>query len=514
MSIPKHIREHAILGIPTNAGASFATKPKTIGVIGDSISTAGVFNRYTVATQPATWLSVFGSRSETIAAGTGTFDFRISDNKLRWTAPSDTAGPWTTIVAGYNKLESGVAGKEVIVGIKMDQLPVSDTSYNVTLSDNSTLAYSEDGYWYQALKLTGFAYDPVTMLGIPSDSSAHVLARMSQLWSIDSYCDAITTMPDIVICMVGTNDIFAYSSTAASVITNINGIVAAIKARGSTPLLMTITARGSMSGADFAKVQEVNRHILGLGVSDKSVIVVDAFAATVDPAVSTGAPITGYTTDGIHLSNIGASILGKAIAAKLNAINGGIKGLPRSRFGGDATNMVTNTIFTGTSGGKGTGVTGNVPNLWSVNRLGTSLAQVGSIVPVTNEMPWTQLVCSGATANDTSQFYMTTAINVGASLNAGDFAFADCEFDVSGATGLQKIEAYIFCFNGSVGKTILAGRVAGTGNLQDAAFSGVMRTPIRKVYGDTINYNIFMRAVFSAGGGATLKWRCPGIFKA
>ncbi len=517
MSIPKHLKEHAILGIPSNAGNFFATKKPTIAYIGDSITALG--NGYVKfpTSSPASWLEIAGSRSWTMVitpSAVANIEFRVADSSIRYRAPNDaTWGAWTALRDGLNKLESGTAGLELLVGVKMDALPVIDTAYTSTQTNTSAWSSTCVGYFNHAQILSGQLLDVVSIQGIPGDTSANLLARLGDIWLYDGYLNTISARPDYVLVEIGTNDVFLIQRTASAINADIDSIVSTIKGNGSIPILMTITARNSATTPLFAVMQEVNRHIVSIGKNDSSVIVIDAFGATRDPAVLTGAAITNYLIDLAHLTNLGAYRVGKTIADTLVAkIGGGVKGKSVNNFGGDTSNFYTNNALIGTAGTAGTGVTGTVPTNLTVNRSGSTLATVVSVEAVANELPWVVLTSSGATAGDIAQALLTSRVLCSASVAAGAAIIGEVEFSASAFTALRRLDLYIECYNGSGSKYIICNKLYGSTessySIPDTTVTGILRTPLGATLPpDTVSFNLYCQAVYGTAGGGVVKFR-------
>ena len=515
MNIADHIKAHEILGVKS----SVAAKPRTIAYIGDSITAQGNgFVKFAGSAAPATWLYILGSRSWTMTispSASAVFEFRASDASVRYTAPNDTAGAWTPITRGLMKLESGSTGLECLVGVRVDLLPVSDATYNVTFSNTSTISNSCVGYWNHAQMLSGQLLECVSVQGISSDSLAHINARVSDIFEYNSYLEPISKRPGYVVVQGGTNDVFLYSRTAEDIKSDINSIVSTIKNNGATPILLTITARNSATTQLFAIMQEVNRHILNIGRTDANVIVVDTFKGTRDPAVLTGAAIANYLIDNAHPSILGAYRIGKCVADTLVArIGGGVKGSSEHAHGGDTANFYTNVACIGTAGAAGTGVSGTVPTNMTVNRSGSSISTAVSVEQVANELPWVVLTSSGATAGDSANLLLSSRVACSSSVAAGQRVIGEVEFSASSFSALRRIDLFIDCYNSTTltSQYIYASKLYGSTessySIPDTTISGIIRTPIDvKIPDGTTSLGMWCMAVYGASGSGTVKFR-------
>lgn len=504
--------------------SSSQTYKPTIAYIGDSITALGNGYIKFPATSPAAWLEIAGSRSWDMVispSAVADIEFRVADSNIRYRAPNDgTWGAWTALRNGLNKLESGTAGLELLVGVKMDDLPVADTAYTSTLTNTSSWSNSCVGYWSLAQTMSGQLLDVVSVQGVSGDSSAHLLARLGDVWLYDGYLNTISARPDFVCVEVGTNDCVLYARSAADIKADFDSIVAGIKARGSIPILMTITARNGATTPEFQLIAEINRYIRQLGHNDSSIIIVDAFGATRDPAVLTGNAISNYLIDLAHLSNLGAYRVGKTLAAALVAkVGSGVRGQSEHNFGGDASNFYTNNAFIGTAGTAGTGVTGTVPTNLTVSRSGSTLATVSSVEYVANELPWIVLTSSGATAGDSALALLSNRVLCSASVAAGSAIIGEVEFHASAFTALRRIDLFIECYNAGWSPTsryIVASKLYGSTessySIPDATYEGIIRTPIGALLpAGTTSFNLYAQAVYGASGGGVVKFRNPTI---
>jgi len=523
MSISKHLREHAILGIPAAAGKQLQARPNTVAFIGDSITKGGVGwekeNNAVISGQA--WLTVCGSPDYTCGTGSATLEFRISDNACRWSAPGDSFGAWTVLVAGYNIIPSATAGMRLIIGVKMDWLPVSNQSISLTMA----VAYnrfSASGHWTWAQQKTGHWFRNVSALGVTGDYSHHVLARLGQLWQIDPWGAAVAEPPGHVVVLVGTNDVGDGAVTSTTVINNLTAIKNYIIGRGAIPIFCTLMARGSMSAAQFQTMQEINAGIFAMGEDDTRVQVVDYFAATVDHLLTAGAPATNYMdTDQLHPVNLGGYVAGEALAATLTAISGNRTGKAISRFAGGIYNKYRNGQFIGTGGTNGTGVSGTVTASYVGARGGTTLTATASIVSSAYDSNWQRYVCTGAAAGDSITHQLTVAnadtyaTLVAMGLVAGDAIITEVEYSITSATAVRDVVLALQIFNGSTWEFVFAGydTAVGRKTLPDAAYSGKIQTPRIVLPASAQKVRIVASVEFNAGGAATVDFRNLGLYK-
>lgn len=495
----------------------------TIAVIGDSLTEFGQqYPRTITATEPD-WLRFLGGLKYNMAAGAAQLEFRVSDQAARWTAPGDTAGPWTVLRAGYNFLESATANNTVVLGIRTDFYPVVDTTVSCTVVA-ANRANLSNGYWVAAQALTGHKLELLSCLGIGGDRSRHVLARIDQIFSINELNETLSAAPGYVMLCIGTNDVVADSMTAAQVTPTIDAIVSRILQRGARPILCTIPARDGQAIGKMTELFKVNEHIRNAAVADGRIILVDLFAVTRDPADSDGSAITGYLADSTHDSNLGAFIKGREILRVLLPYIGNVIGRARSLFAGDPYNLCTNNSLSGTTGTSsnppGGAPTQVVGTGWRVQRSTGTTATASAIkVSETGELDWQEITCASATAGDVIQLTRTSAMSLATlGLSAGESIYAEVEFQVVSATALRRVDLQMF-IAGTTNKTVSANAFVGSASSNadlpaGVSYSGVLRVPVAEIQsgGSTVNLN--MQAVFGTSGAATIKFRAPGLFRA
>lgn len=499
------------------------SRAKTIAFIGDSITKMGCGweKENTASIVGQSWLMVGGSPDVTCQTGSATLEFRAADGAARFTAPSDTAGAWTALVAGYNVIPSGTNSIRLIIGAKMDLLPATDQTISLAMSQAYN-RYQSQTYWTWTQQFTKNYFRLVSALGVGGDCSHHVLDRIGQIWEIDAWGNAVTDAPGYVCVLVGTNDVGDGSITSGTILSNIAAIASYIKSRGAVPILCTMTARDSMPAGWFTTMQEVNDGIIELGVSDDSIICVDLFSATVNHLLSAGATVTNYTTDGVHLSNLGGYIAGKEIATVLNYYTGGRNGAASSRFAGGQSNKFKNGQFINVGGSKGAGITGDVAQYYSGSHTGAGLTAVASLVSSVGDSNWQRYVCTGASLNESlvHQLLSTNVDTYGTlaamGLVAGDRIYAEVEYSASSAAVVRDITLSLGMANPT---TYTYFAYAGYDvsiykqSLPDAAFSGKIMTPVITIPSDVAKIRLLASVGFGAAGSVTIDFRNMGIYK-
>ena len=516
-------------GIPkTLADARYQfLPPARIAFIGDSITGFGLgFPRGTSTPEPS-WFLWLGGISYNMPTGSSLIEFRAADNHVRWTAPGDSAGPWTALRAGHNWLDSGTAGvnNRLCIGVKYDFLPTTDASYSMTVTTSNRAQFSTS-FWNNAQTFMGQRLKIVGRWGIGGDRTRHMLARIDQVFSGIDELGQPAELPGYVCILGGTNDTGADSMLAADFVQNYADMVDYVLRRGAIPILCTIPARGSPLVSQQTETYNANTYIRNLAASDSRIILADFYAVSVDPGNSDGRVLTNYMSDGVHPSNLGGFILGKELARVILPKIGGLVGRATYRWNGEPLNKQPNGTLTGTGGTSSHPPAGaptqQVADGYTAQRSGgTTLTVSATKEAVTGESAWQVLTCAGASSGDTMQFARTSHPGpVSLSLAAGDTIYAEAEFEVSNAIALRHVGLTIQLYDGTFGMNISAftAQSSGTSNFSlptSSAYSGVFRTPTVVIPSATTVSQIrnLLQAAFNSGGEAVIKIRNINLIK-
>lgn len=185
-----------------------------------------------------------------------------------------------------------------------------------------------------------------------------------------------------------TNDVNAELPNAAQqCLTNVQAIVAAVKAAGMTPVLCSPPAIGDVgvpvdpaSASKTAALRAINDGMKQLADSDPALIFLDTFAQTADPNDVLARFRTQFAPiDGVHLSTFGSAAIAKTFAGTFPLSAPPVDLLPTSATD-DATitvnakNIVKNGMMTGSGGSidstPSNTVTGTAPTGWSIRSSG------------------------------------------------------------------------------------------------------------------------------------------------
>jgi lysophospholipase L1-like esterase len=153
------------------------------------------------------------------------------------------------------------------------------------------------------------AVDPQLKLirnaGVPGNVTAQMRARLSS--------DVLAYKPDVLIVMGGTNDI-AQGYSQAAIIANLRAIVTTAQAHGIHVFLLTIPP-DAYPGM-VSRISSLNGAIVALGNSLK----VRVTNITRPLASSAGTYLARYTSDGLHLSSLGAQVVANTIYARIKPV--------------------------------------------------------------------------------------------------------------------------------------------------------------------------------------------------
>lgn len=229
---------------------------------------------------------------------------------------------------------------------------------SITANNTTATYYAAIGHICQAQALGGWSFDfnHAQNYGVSGNTTQDVIDRLST--AVSSMVSAGVRR---CILLIGTNDVAA-GTAAATIISNIATIVAALRAAGIVVDLIPILPRST--GMDATKYQirkDANAGILAMAASGVNIVRGDL--AILDTGSADENPLAGTTTDGTHLGNYGAMLVGQAIAAFYQGLGGYFS---RPSLSGA---LLSPTLpMVGTAGSKGTGASGNVATGWTVAR--------------------------------------------------------------------------------------------------------------------------------------------------
>ena len=174
----------------------------------------------------------------------------------------------------------------------------------VALGDSLT-AWPSDSPWPSLLD----ARDPYLVLtrnaGVPGDTTADMRARLNG--------DVFALRPNYVFILGGTNDL-GHSISQATTIANLRYIITQSIAHHVVPIMINVPPDSITSMAP--KIDALNAAIVHLANSYR-VVVVDIHTPL---SSSSGTYQTRYTSDGLHFSTLGASLVANAIYSRVRRL--------------------------------------------------------------------------------------------------------------------------------------------------------------------------------------------------
>lgn len=266
---------------------------------------------------------------------------------------------------------------------------------------------SERFKWHLALNLGGFG------------------ANSSQCVSNLSLVTAARTNhgANVVIFAFGTNDAGATVRVDPQTVkNNMNSCIAHARSLGMQSWILPILPRsfwGSLSSEDItqrkADILDINRHFATLDNNADVFFFDTMYAAFTD---GNNEPLAGYTHDGLHPLPLGAFVMGREMVRRLSRY------YTSAQWPAFATNLITNSYLTGSSGTLNTGTSGLAPTGWELSK---TSAGTGSVVGSRNADGSWRLAStlSGGSASDTLVLKIR---------------------DLTGVTGsVTKIQAFVDC---------------------------------------------------------------------
>jgi hypothetical protein len=302
---------------------------------------------------------------------------------------------------------------------------------------NGTSSFQQNSYNYfnQANALFGQRFQVVNSLGVPGDRTDQYLAAglATCVASTAKYCAIFGVVNDFI---QGYTAAQAWSGGSGyNNSPGISGACAQLIAAGKTPILFTEPGQDGMTATAILAISQFNQYARELAEKGQ-IILVDAAAVFVDPVASTSSVLhlkTGYTSDGLHPSQLGAYYAGQAFGQAMLPFVPALPQFPYCAAEDASIQTLPNNLFTTTTGGTISGagtVTGAMPAGWSITVPAGASVTVSTVAPSPygdgNDL---ELVITASAAAD-------VVLNVNAAVPvAGDVYQAGAEFYVAQATG-------------------------------------------------------------------------------
>jgi len=501
--------------------------PRSIMWLGDSLTQAGGYQRHPLTDHNRGYyyktsfpniganMIRYARVHPECSVGNGTLRYWIADNTFTWQAFGDVEGPKVSAANGFVVAESGSPNHGIYLAV-LDRLkPGSNASdtVNVQLSDGATVVRCH---------LSGFTGWAELLLGCPFDVSLNYGisgATTSDMWQFRSTWQNVGT--EITVVHLGTNQTPDMAGAQQSII-DLENIIRARLAVGSKVVACTLFPADGLN-ATYAGAKEWHRLETIRLCRRLGVPVADGYSRFADPLATDGrykdASGTGVNKDGLHISAKGSyvfaarelvPILQKLVEAPSPRPGAGI---PYNATTATQGNLLTNGVWSGTSGAKGARTSGDIGSSWTVNMNGGSVGTcVGtapqSVSPVarTDGYPgnWQQFAISntGGVAGEYLNAYQSAFIS-GSNYAAGEYTVAEVEFrlqsnnvtTVSIAQGTAHYKSYAVFMDTS----------DSMGDLDGDIISVIARSFPVKVETGQANMNLSINCALAANGTATLQ---------
>lgn len=324
--------------------------------------------------------------------------------------------------------------------------------------------------------------------GVGGNTTAQMLARITS--------DVLSLAPGYVLFLGGVNDIQG-GVASSTTIANLTAIFDAIRGARSTLIVGTVLPSQFIdTTAEKQALSVINRFIVNYARANNDVILVDWHTHMVNP--STGDPLANSTADGTHPAALGASILGRALAAVLDPIVPHVDSIAYSNV--EPYNGHPNAMMVGNNG---SGLpTGSIPLTD-----GTAPTYTATKVARTDNVQgeWAQIaLTAGGLKIAMDQLLSATPFAIGDSI----YFEQEFETDAAGWATIQWVRIALEFRNGGGGISSTTSILNNsTTDLPIRPASGILRTPAVAIPATTITLRTtFHLATPSGVGGGTIRW--------
>lgn len=490
--------------VPYNYLPSSIGVPKSIAFIGDSKTTGT--NQYLF------WnFFPFAMRSNAPELTVGVDPVNVDGNDVwvanlkiyadgtaSWKAPGDDYGPRTPVPAATSDyrqlvfLESASPNMGMGVYITKDavlQAAVDGTEEEFYIA-RGEVVYPDNSFGVWAQIYTGWKLNINGSYGISGQTAEDILARIDDVFYVDSEGKPLVNKPGIVVVNAGIN-----GCVSLETLTTIRDKVLA---HGANVIFCTLDQEAPDAG-DFTFMQNVNRHIHTICDGNPMCHIANFFATNRDGNRNDGYALSGRM-DGPHHTMRGGQEAGKCLANTIKEIIGQTNGTSRFLFAGDTSNRWPEGMVQGTSG-KPTGLTGDVSFNWSYGGDGTCVASIETDV---NGCPWQVFTVTDASLYDSLSFQMPVTAS------AGELVNYDIEVDISGNSVISFAPVLQITNNTLPVWSPTSGLFLTQTSVAYAPFSGIIRSPVFAIPSWIEEATIAMQIVFAAGD-TVFKFRYGGV---
>lgn len=254
-------------------------------------------------------------------------------------------------MSGYTVIEAGAQppSSYLLQGERLKVVAfgdsITDNGDSPSTPTSPSYSKSTQGYWVNAANLSTQEFEFLQGLGITGNKTQDLIDRITE---------ATTSEAQIVMILVGTNDI-NQGVSVDDIETNMSSILTSLISAGKKVLLCPVPYR-SISGGFNSIIDELNTRYAALATSLPNDVVFSTSSTEFNTKVSNPLTELEVTGDGLHPNSYGAWLLGKEVAVTLDNYFKSTSPVGR-------TSLVT--AFDGTGGGTlFSGATGEVPLDW------------------------------------------------------------------------------------------------------------------------------------------------------
>jgi len=395
--------------------------------------------------------------------------------------------------------------------------PADATGANITVLN--VHRFQDRGTFHLANMTLGYPFRELHNAGISGQTIVECAARFNR--------DALAYNPSMIVIQGGVNDITGTTAgqEAASLVTIKAAFVEMIEkciAAGIVPLVYTcfpLSAAGTgYTAARAQMIVKLNTWLREIARYEyPEMVLFDAYAAAVNPTNTDGDYNTNFSTDGTHLTALGAQRVAASLATLLTPFRYTPAKLVSSvldTYDTDSSNpqLFPNPLMTGTGGtkstaGAGSGTnTGNVPDgltvLWTRAGTGTVVNSIASRSDgIGSDL---QAVVTAQNASDSIQIDLSSSIH--ARVTAGDVLVTEVHLVMTSITALSALQfGFIFTLDSVVYTAPLAISSSAVGELDDDIDMVLQTEPFTMPAGSLTTFEPRLTATFSGAGGATIK---------
>lgn len=465
-AIPRVVFDDSTGGIDSLQVASKPFHPllkgKRMVFIGDSLTAGGSFNspqqsisqgrpwwRTTNITMTnlggGTWL--VGGFVNGLAPSGASGTLRTDGNGyLQWAYNADSYGALVDCRnGGFFELQSGTSAYSIYVYVRGGTAyPASVGTGAVTTAGLSFIDdYNTYGFTTFAAGMLGDVFSTYDTWAISGATSTDVLLFADQ---------AVASGGDAACILIGVNDSPATATAAQTSILNTKAIIQKALAKFGRVYVGDIFPHTATSATVQKFLGLVSLEIERYCAQYRNVRFWTAYDRLITENAMPTANRTGtFHTDNLHLMPWGAYMAAKPLVDMI------LQDFPTYKHRRCGNDLYDSTLTTGAwnanptlrgtagSGSGSGGVTGTVPDSWSVTRSGSTQAAVGAFAAAADGgIYFYTLAVSGATAGDYHE--LSQLVNVPAGINTGDYFQVTCEVQIgaiSGGTGLSTFQVQL-----------------------------------------------------------------------